>query len=166
MLEPDRDQIELFVQALFRHAAPQGFVSVRAFYEDEEKPSRISPTSLSGGLGFLIDVAEDDARRAVQTPRPIVFCPPIAVFKDRQHARERDITQGLALSVECDQHPQAARQKLEQILGPATVVVRSGGQWLNGGEPCPSSICIGGWPGRPKTMRCQSSNRPAILLPD
>jgi len=36
------------------------------------------------------------------------------------------------LTVECDQHPQEARMKLEQILGPATIIVRSGGKWSNG----------------------------------
>jgi hypothetical protein len=29
VLEPDRNQIEIFVDAIFRHAAPEGFVSVR-----------------------------------------------------------------------------------------------------------------------------------------
>jgi len=32
-LEPDRDQIEIFVDALFRHAGAEGFVSLRAFFE-------------------------------------------------------------------------------------------------------------------------------------
>ena len=35
MLEPDRDQIELFTDAVFRHAGAAGFV---AFYEDDDKP--------------------------------------------------------------------------------------------------------------------------------
>jgi hypothetical protein len=63
--EPDRDQTEIFVEALFRYATPQGFVSLRAFTEDDDKkPFRITPTSLTGGLKFLIDAAMDDARRA------------------------------------------------------------------------------------------------------
>jgi hypothetical protein len=61
----------------------------------------------------------------------VVFCPPIAVFANKDHARERDITEGLALTVECDQHPHTARAKLEAILGPATMVVRSGGKWTD-----------------------------------
>jgi hypothetical protein len=32
MLEPDRDQLEIFVDALFRHAGDKGFVAVRSFY--------------------------------------------------------------------------------------------------------------------------------------
>jgi hypothetical protein len=30
-LQPDRDQLEIFVQGLFRHASPQGIVSLRSF---------------------------------------------------------------------------------------------------------------------------------------
>ena len=57
----------------------------------------------------------------------------MATFANKDHAREIDIVEGLALSVECDQNPDPARQQLEQLLGPATVVVRSGGIWINGG---------------------------------
>jgi AAA domain len=133
MLEPDRDQIEIFVNAIFCHAGKRGFVAVRSFFEDEDlKPARISSAALTGGLSFLIDVAEDDARRAAQHPRPIVFCPPLAAFTNKDRAREQDIAEGLALSVECDELPREARAALEEILGPATVVVQSGGRWTNG----------------------------------
>ena len=134
MLEPDRDQLEIFVDALFRRAGDKGFVAVRSFFEGADKPFRLSTAKLSGGLRFLIDVAEDDARRAAQNPAPVVFCPPIAVFGNKDHAREQDIIEGLALSVECDQHPGEACTILEDLLGPATVVVKSGGTWFNGGN--------------------------------
>src|SRR5262249_179746 len=134
MLEPNRDQIEIFVNALFRYAAPQGFVSMRAFFEDGgRKPFRITPTSLAGGLNFVIDVAEDDARRAANDPKPVVFCPPIASFTNKERATEKDIAEGYPLSVECDRSPQAAREELERLIGPATVVVRSGGLWADAG---------------------------------
>jgi hypothetical protein len=132
MLQPDRDQIEIFVDGLLRHAGSKGFVSLRGFHEgDATKPFRITPAALSGGLPFLIEAAEDDANRAANHPKPVVFAPPIAVFADRERAREIDIVEGLALSVECDQHPHTARAKLEAILGPATIVVRSGGKWID-----------------------------------
>jgi hypothetical protein len=127
MIEPDREQIELFTAALFCHAGQTGFASVRAFYEDETKPFRISPAAMKGGLPFLNEVAVDDARRAANAPHKVVFCPPIAVFSNDKKARERDIVEGLALSVECDQQPQQARDKLEDIIGPTTVTVCSGG---------------------------------------
>ncbi|MBI3441833.1 MAG: hypothetical protein HY052_08565 [Proteobacteria bacterium] len=61
----------------------------------------------------------------------MVFCPPIATFSDSKKADEKSLVNGLALSVECDQHAAVAREKLEALLGPATVVVASGGKWTN-----------------------------------
>lgn len=138
-LEPDRDQLEIFVNTIFRYAGTEGFVSLRGFFEgDASKPFRISPIWLAGGLKFLTDAAEDDARRAALDPKAIVFAPPLAVFNNENTAREKDIALGLALSVELDEHPQQAREQLEQLLGPATVVVRSGGAWTDPatGETC------------------------------
>jgi hypothetical protein len=37
MLEPDRDQMEIFIQAMFRHCGSDGFVSLRAFTEGGKK---------------------------------------------------------------------------------------------------------------------------------
>jgi hypothetical protein len=131
MLEPDRDQLEIFVEALLRYAGHDGFVSVRSFYEDNNQKFRISPVSMKGGLRFLIEVAEDDARRAAQAPGKVVFCPPLAVFSNKDRAREIDIALGLVLSAECDTRANDAREKLETLIGPATVVVKSGGTWID-----------------------------------
>jgi hypothetical protein len=134
VLEPDRAQLEVFIDAIFRHASPQGFVAVRSFYEDEDRPFSLTAAAFTGDrrVQFLTNIAESNARTAAQAARPAVFCPPLAIFADRGKAREIDVLQGLALSVECDEHPQQARQVLEHLLGPATVVVRSGGVWING----------------------------------
>ena len=93
---------------------------MRAFHEDRGAKAvfRISPTPLTGGLKFLVDVAEDDARRAANDPRPVVFCPPIATFCNGRSAAAGDIVEGLALTVECDQHPQQARARLSRSLAP------------------------------------------------
>jgi hypothetical protein len=116
---------------MFRHASPEGIVSLRAFHEDNPKRFRITPVALSGGRKFLIEVAEDDARRAANFPKPVVFCPPIATFSNPQHARESDLAEGLALSVECDQRPREALAKLALVIGQPTVVVASGGKWTD-----------------------------------
>jgi hypothetical protein len=131
MLLPDRNQIEIFVEALFRHVGTQGFVSLRSFYEDDSASPRINPMSIRDGILPIMERAERDARQAANDPKPVVFAPPIATFSNREHARKIDILQGLTLSVECDQFPQAARERLEQILGPATIVVTSGGKWTD-----------------------------------
>ena len=109
-------------------------MSLRAFHEGEDKVFRVSPVKvLDGNLKFLVDVAEDDARRAAQDPKRIVFCPPLCTFRERKGAGEADLVEGLTLSVEVDQNPEAARAKLEPLLGPATVAVRSGGIWQSNG---------------------------------
>ena len=133
MLEPDRDQLEIFVDAIFRHAGGEGFVSLRSFLESESKASfRTSSVRLNGqGFHFLVDFAEDDARRAAQAPKAVVFCPPVAIFRNKSGAKETDLLLGPVLSAELDRRPHEALDRLESVLGPATVVVRSGGQWID-----------------------------------
>ena len=115
LLEPDRDQIERFITYIFRHAGAEGWVSIRAFLDDS-KPFRIQAVPLRSGLSYLIDVAEDIARRAANNPKKIVFTPPLAAFSNPKHAREGDLHAGLCLSVECDQHPDEARETLEEFF--------------------------------------------------
>jgi hypothetical protein len=130
-LEPDRDQLEIFVNAVFRYAA-SGAVSLRSFFENCNKPFQIVPMEINGnGLIGLIDIAERMAGQAANAAEPVVFCPPLATFNNGRRATKSDVAEGLVLSVECDSAPQGAREKLEQVLGPATVVVRSGGQWID-----------------------------------
>ena len=132
MLEPDRGQIEIFVDAIFRHAQA-GVVSLRAFFEGSNDVFRKTPIRIiSNNLKFLCDAVEDDARRAAQNPKPVVFCPPLATFGNDNGAAERDISEGFTVTVECDERPEAARVTLEAILGPATTVIRSGGVWNDG----------------------------------
>ena len=134
-LEPDRGQIEAFFDALFRHAGHEGYASLRAFSHDN-KPlaSKIWKTPLADRR-HVIDVAVDMARRAANDAKPAVFCPPIAVLNGSSgQAREQDLFLGLAISVECDEHPNEARQRLQEILGEATAIVKSGGVWVNGGD--------------------------------
>jgi RecA-family ATPase len=128
LLEPDRGQIDRFFDALFRHRGEEGFVSFRSFYHNN-KPLLIEGVPVKSGFKYLCDVAEDHARRAANEIKPAVFCPPIALFNSKDRAREQDLLAGLVLSIECDERPQQAREKLEAILGPATAVLYSGGKW-------------------------------------
>jgi hypothetical protein len=130
LLEPDRDQIEIFTDALFRHVGSDGFVSLRAFTHDN-KPFCTEAIGLNHGLKPLMDAAQDRARRAAQARESVVFCPPVATFSNARHATEKDIYEGPALSVELDSYAQYGLETLEAILGPATVVVRSGGRWID-----------------------------------
>jgi hypothetical protein len=134
-LDPDRNQLEIFIDAMFRHAGHGGYVSLRSFLPNNEllKPIRSVALNGSGSFAALVDAAEELARRAANYSRPAVFCPPIAVFESAEgwQAREQDLSKGLVLSVECDEHPDEVCWKLEEILGPATAIVRSGGVWID-----------------------------------
>jgi hypothetical protein len=73
-LEPDAEQLQLFINALFSRAS-DGVVSFRTFADNGgNEVLRISPTPVAGGLDFIAEVAEDDARRAANHPKTAVFC--------------------------------------------------------------------------------------------
>jgi hypothetical protein len=127
-LAPDREQIQTFFETLFRYATPGSYVSLRSF-TDADKPFSITPVRLREGHD-LVEEAYNEAARAANASQKIVFCPPVATFSGRD-AKRVNVVDGVALSVELDAHPQAARRRLEQLLGPATVVVASGGVWLD-----------------------------------
>jgi hypothetical protein len=131
-LAPDREAIQQFVSALFKHADKQGFVSLRIFPDKgakNDKPIEIDDIRI-GDPRFL-DVAFNRANQAAYWHEPAVFCPPVATFRTAGSAAGANLHEGVALSVECDQHPQEARQTLEAILGEPTLVVVSGGEWTN-----------------------------------
>lgn len=129
-LEPDRASIEVFVNALLRYAGNDGFISLRAFLENESTAfqSQLWSNRLNGkGLTHIVASATDIARRAANNPQAAVFCPPLAVFSNPTSAKEADLKRGLGLSVELDRNPTDALARVESVLGTATCVVRSGG---------------------------------------
>jgi hypothetical protein len=130
----DPEQIRTFTDALFRYASEGGFISLRAF-DDREKgkpPFAIEPVQINGsGLQPITDRAVTLAERCANAAQAIVFCPPVATFKTGDNAKAENMAEGVALSVECDSTPGAARDKLESLLGTATVVVASGGEWTD-----------------------------------
>ena len=69
--EPDRNQIETFVQELFKHATAGTYVSLRTFPDqnnNNSKPCRITSVKLNGNLEILIDRAFGDAELAARKP--------------------------------------------------------------------------------------------------
>jgi hypothetical protein len=131
-LEPDREALSRFASIMFKHARRDGVVSLRLFPDkgsQQDKPIDIEPIRI-GDPDFL-DIAVIRAAQAATWHEPAVFCPPVATFKNHQNAKADNICEGIALSVECDQLPQQARQTLEAILGAPTVAVESGGEWTN-----------------------------------
>lgn len=130
-LTADEDQIRRFADALFRYADEGTFVSLRAFCDNKNAVFHIQRQQIGRDNIALILSAATLATRCANAAEPVVFCPPIATFTGPDKATEKDLANGLALSVECDQSPLAARQKLESLLGPATVIVASGGTWVD-----------------------------------
>lgn len=130
-LEADRSEIERFVASLFRYADEGSYVSLRSFFDSKQQVFRISGHLVTPDQDALVNAALVMATQAARFQDPVVFAPPIATFKNPTKASEADLHNGLALSVECDTHPAAARAKLEAVIGPATVIVASGGEWLN-----------------------------------
>lgn len=133
-LQADHDQIERFVSALFRYADEGTFVSLRAFDQiDAKRPAFLTEAvQINGSLSPLIETATKAAQRCADNSQPIVFAPPVATFSNPDRARGVDLANGLVLSAEIDDgDPDEARARLEQILGPPTVVVESGSHWIN-----------------------------------
>jgi putative DNA primase/helicase len=133
--EPDRDAIERFVEALFRYADQNTYVSLRAFHQSDSgrPPSYVRRIPIHDcGLAAVIDAAVAGARHAANTAEPLVFCSPIATFLDGAHASEGNLACGLCISVDLDTgNTTQAQARLEGLLGPATVVVASGGTWTD-----------------------------------
>ena len=130
-LQADGQEIARFAEALFRYAEEGTFVSLRAFYDDRDQVFAVQGHALTADIGALAAAATGLADRCAVAVAPVVFCPPIATFFDARNATEKNLANGLALSVECDQTPAPARAKLESLIGPATAVVASGGEWTD-----------------------------------
>ena len=122
----------VFVEALFAHADEGTFVSLRSFPQSDRgvPPPYIRGVKLNGaGYDALINEAVEGARFSANAEDALVFAPPIATFHSSRRASEEHLANGLVLSVELDAgNTTKARGRLEDLLGPATVVVASGGQ--------------------------------------
>ena len=109
----DRAQLAIFADALFRYASPGHAAQLRGFYDGTSKLFGMTPVTLGSSLGPLVERAHEMAQRAADEVQPVVFCSPIAAFAPHAgrpwHAGGGDVTEGLALSVECDIRPAAAR---------------------------------------------------------
>ena len=130
MLEPNRKHLEAFVDAIFRHAT-KGYVSVRSFPGDGDTEKFRFTSAPVADRAFLLDVVEDEARRAAQNPHPVVFCPPLCTFTTRTR-QPRPISLKGWSSPRSWTNAQQSREKLITVLGLPTLEVQTGGRWQNG----------------------------------
>jgi len=130
----DRGELARFIDALFRYADPVSFVSLRTFRDDISEAWRRDLWRIvpAGDQCALVDAADELATAAANADVKVVFCPPICTFITESGADTANVADGLVLTVECDENAAAARETLEDILGPATVIVASGGRDANG----------------------------------
>jgi hypothetical protein len=131
MLKPDRAALCVFLNELFRYADSLAFISLRAFRDDVKDKPPLFTEAVRIDDPALVDRIEARAREAANSSHGHVFAPPVATFKTANGAKVEDLAEGVALSVECDRAPSAARGKLIDVLGKPTVTVASGGEWFN-----------------------------------
>ena len=103
-LEPDRDQLAIFVEALFPYASEGGTVSLRGFYDDKRSGTfGRYPVTLDGaGIEPVVRKAVKLATEALAGKRPVVVAPIPSTFTPGGRAEENNIFEGLALVVDID----------------------------------------------------------------
>jgi hypothetical protein len=131
LLTPEKDALERFARAVFKHAKPEGYVSARIFLDNGVEGAPIEIEAVSVGDPQFHAVIYERARQAATWSKPAVFAPPVVTLKTPRGARADDVFEGVAISVDCDASPVVALAFLREILGDPTVVVASGGEWLN-----------------------------------
>ena len=92
-LNPDREMLAQFAAPMFKHARPDGFVSLRAFPDSKSKKDKaifVDPIRI-GDRDFL-EILTERARQAAAWQVPAVFCPPVATFRTPRTQRPTTFT--------------------------------------------------------------------------
>ena len=131
-LTPNFEDMVAFVNTLFKHADSSGFVSFRIFRDNgkSEQPVKISAYQLKDYEFYELMVI--DADQAARWPEPAVFAPPVCTFRISLAPRPIIFLRAPSLRWNATRRPTEARVTLEALLGPATIVVESGGEWISG----------------------------------
>ena len=131
-VEPDLSFAPAFVDAIFRYASPDTFFALRVFKHQHDQPPPWMVDVRFGDTDRLLAEIERGIHYAATTTDPTVFSPAMCAMARPGTAKGRDIAEGVALIVELDEGDTAAAlARLEALIGPATVVVLSGGEWLD-----------------------------------
>jgi hypothetical protein len=129
-----------FMGAVFKRCEPEGYVRLSAFEHSEEVRPKIEWVPFDS---VAVDKAAAMATKtAARRSPPEVFCPPPCIFTGQlvdgwRRGREQDILCCPVIAVELDERPTETRAALQEVLGPSTLVIESGGTWIgpNGPEP-------------------------------
>jgi hypothetical protein len=91
--EPDMGQLRTYFGALFRHADPEGFINLRAFWHEPDQPA----VFVRGVRLSEPDFLENVAQAIRDTPEGAVTCPPVACFDNPTFASSTNVKQGLTV---------------------------------------------------------------------
>ena len=93
---PDRDVLIQFVDAMFRNARRDGFVSFRVFADNgkSERPVLIQAVRLDDHE--FVQLMLIPAQQAANWYEPAVFAPPVCTFKTHRNAKTDNIREGVA----------------------------------------------------------------------
>lgn len=131
---PDKNDLQMFIERLFCHADDASFISLRSFEQSRPGtvPIHLEAVKVGEGVSRIVSKAASASIQAAHNNPPGVFAPPVATFKTEYKAGEADMANGVAISVELDAgNPILARKLLEHILGPVTVALHSGSEWMD-----------------------------------
>lgn len=136
-LAADADYVRHFVEGVFRNCRDEnrrpftGRLVLRAFEHRNNKC--VLNTELAFGPGF-VSAAVEEAGKIANRPADdaAVFAPPPCLFNPfSDKARQADVIAAPVIAVDLDNaDPDEGRRKLEALLGPATLVIASGGVWI------------------------------------
>ena len=123
----DQIQLEIFFKVLFKNAQ-EGHISLRGFKKNisafKAEGYVLNDPKLVASAVRLSNIASKETN--------VVFCTPTATFKTPDSATGDQIENGIAISIDLDDvNPQKSKELLESILGPATLIVASGGKWTD-----------------------------------
>jgi hypothetical protein len=132
----NKQEMTRFIRLMFGKVKPIGGIKLSAFLENKDEDPKDSGKHVwvhlhKDGLDGLIKKATELAYQSANDDPPRVFCPPPAIFRKGLGATMAGLQTCPALFVDCDAHPAAAQQTLEALLGAASIVVHSGGEWLD-----------------------------------
>lgn len=133
-LHADETELRAFMSAVFRYATQDTYIALRGFGEGARNVPAflVRPLKVNGSLEAMLTQVAAAAEDCAQADAAAVFAPPVCTFSNPYYAKGSDVADGLTLSVEIDNgDPDKARQRLEGMLGAATVVVRSGSDWTD-----------------------------------
>lgn len=130
------EEVRDFLDLTMRYAPDGRFFSSRAFFHDRRKQI---PFLVNGfkfrpgeeGLDGIVRQIVRDAAAAAKAPEPVVYAPPIALFSNKRRATEATLACAPVLAIECDARPKASAMQMQGIVGMATCIVASGGEWAD-----------------------------------